>query len=33
MIKQKLECIVDKKFIIENADMAKHTSFKAGGSR
>lgn len=32
MIKQKLECIVDKKFIIENADMAKHTSFKAGGS-
>lgn len=31
MIKQKLEKIVDNKFIIENAPMNKHTSFKAGG--
>jgi len=31
MIKQKLEKIVDNKFIIENAPMANHTSFKAGG--
>lgn len=31
MIKQKLEKIVDNKFIIENALMANHTSFKAGG--
>lgn len=32
MIKQKLEKIVDNKFIIENAPMHKHTSFKAGGN-
>lgn len=32
MIKQKLEKIVDDKFIIENAPMHKHTSFKAGGN-